>query len=142
MEEVAALLPKVCRGATAATERCSDLRYCRLQEPNTGVLHFHVTLSLVNQLSQHQLTLSNPIFMKLDKQTQKFTEQNKLLETSETPLLAAQPAKESGALPVGIGKQVVVQGHLACRLLPGSSLRNWRSCTDRLVWGWSSWPPF
>lgn len=48
---------------------------------HTSVLLFHLTPSLVNQLSQHQLTLINPIFRKLDKQTQKFTEQSELLET-------------------------------------------------------------
>ena len=48
---------------------------------HTRMLLLHLTLSLLNQLSQHQLTLINPIFMKLDKQTQKFTLQNKLLET-------------------------------------------------------------
>lgn len=91
---------------------------------HTGEPFFHLTRSLTSQLSQCQLMLINPIFMKLDKQTHTFTEQNKLLETTVKHLF----------WPLHL---------LRCKVLSGG---NWQAgsssrfaCLQSAVWAAMAW---
>lgn len=65
--------------------------------------------------SQGRLTLIDSTFVKLVRQTQTFTEQDKRRRHHSKCLLSLSPWAQR-ALPVGMGKQVAVQGHLARRL--------------------------